>query len=115
VKKNFVASHQKLIEGTLLTFVVAGSFAAICAVASPALTLFGTQFAFGAPDNIFFALIGAGLSMLPFVPYLLFLGGVSALLSANIFPDKENKTFLRIWGVILLGLMLIFIKYYFSF
>lgn len=104
---NFINSHKKIIETTLMSFMAMGSIAAMVAIAKPALMMFGVQLVYGAPDNLFFAIVNAGIYILPFVPYVLVLGAMSALLYVVLFPKSEGRVWLTFWGLVMLGLIFI--------
>ena len=103
---NFIDSHKKPIETFLMSFMALGSFASMVAIAKPVLLMFGVQLVYGAPDNLFFALVNAGIYILPFVPYVLVLGAISTLIYVVLFPKSEGRTWLTFWGLIMLGLIL---------
>lgn len=100
------AANKKSISGILLILVVIGSLFALLSVAMTYLALGALKFTDGAPDQVTFGdtLIGFALGLIPVVPFALFLGGISAFLYPYVSKDTESRSFLYIWG----GLMMIF-------
>lgn len=112
--KKFIASHQKIISGALLTLVIVGSLASLVAIAYPFLGLAAWKFVDGAPDapNLVYDFVKVLISTLPGVPAALFLGGAAAFVYTFAIDDPENKVFLRVWSVVLLAILIMFMYPY---
>jgi hypothetical protein len=97
-------SNKKIISGILLALVVVGSLFALLAIAIPYLTLGALKFVDGAPHQVTFGdiLIKFTLELMPFVPFALLLGSVSAFLYPFVSKDAENRLFLRVWGSVMM-------------
>jgi hypothetical protein len=102
--KKSISDNRKLVEGVLLSLTVIGSLFAMLSVAMPYLALGTLKFIDGAPDQVTFGdtLIRFAFSLIPVVPFALFLGGASAFLYTFISKDKDGKLILRIWGTVMI-------------
>lgn len=108
----FISSNKKSISTLLITLIFIGGVSAILALSWPLLGIAALKFIDGAPDNL--TLIDHFtqflLSLMPAVPVGLVLGGLSAI--AYSFLDPENKTYMRVFGSVLLLIFVAFTYQY---
>lgn len=107
-----ISSNKKSISILLIILVFIGGASALLALAWPLLGIAALKFIDGAPDNLTLTdyITQFLLGLLPAVPVGLMLGGLSAI--AYSFLDPENKTYMRVFGSVLLLIFVVFTYQY---
>jgi hypothetical protein len=109
VIKEKVSSKRKIIQRILIGIVVLG---VVIAILRMALVLFGmlnlpgimntnTTGVIGQPSSGFMSAFN--IFIFAIAPYVIAFGGVAAFLHTYLFPDKESRSVLVGWGILMIA------------